>query len=36
MSRVPYFAEGARWAAHGKARIVDGMYAMGYDPLSDW
>jgi acetyl-CoA C-acetyltransferase len=36
MSRVPYFAEGARWgAAMGNAELVDGMYRDGFnDPLS--
>jgi acetyl-CoA C-acetyltransferase len=36
MSRVPYFAEGARWGARmGNAELVDGMYRDGfYDPLS--
>lgn len=36
MSRVPYFAEGARWGARmGDAQLVDGMYRDGFsDPLS--
>jgi acetyl-CoA C-acetyltransferase len=36
MSRVPYFAEGARWGARlGHAELVDGMYRDGFnDPLS--
>jgi len=36
MSRVPYFAEGARWGASlGHAELVDGMYRDGFnDPLS--
>jgi acetyl-CoA C-acetyltransferase len=36
MSRVPYFAEGARWgAAMGNTELVDGMYRDGFnDPLS--
>ena len=36
MSRVPYFAEGARWGMRmGKAQLVDGMYRDGFsDPLS--
>lgn len=36
MSRVPYFAEGARWGARmGNAEFVDGMYRDGFlDPLS--
>src|SRR5258706_5205546 len=36
MSRVPYFAEGARWGARlGNAELVDGMYRDGFnDPLS--
>src|SRR5437660_7580520 len=36
MSRVPYFAEGARWGARmGHADLVDGMYRDGFnDPLS--
>ena len=36
MSRVPYFAEGARWGARmGNAQLVDGMYRDGFsDPLS--
>ena len=36
MSRVPYFAEGARWGARmGSAQLVDGMYRDGFsDPLS--
>ncbi len=36
MSRVPYFAEGARWGnAMGNAQLVDGMYRDGFnDPLS--
>src|SRR5918996_420972 len=36
MSRVPYFAEGARWGARmGHAQLVDGMYRDGFlDPLS--
>src|SRR5881394_186227 len=36
MSRVPYFAEGARWGTHiGHADLVDGMYRDGFnDPLS--
>lgn len=36
MSRVPYFAEGARWGARmGNADLVDGMYRDGFnDPLS--
>ncbi|HEY6046706.1 MAG TPA: thiolase family protein [Pyrinomonadaceae bacterium] len=36
MSRVPYFAEGARWGARlGHSELVDGMYRDGFnDPLS--
>jgi acetyl-CoA C-acetyltransferase len=36
MSRVPYFAEGARWGAKmGNVDLVDGMYRDGFnDPLS--
>lgn len=36
MSRVPYFAEGARWGVRmGNAELVDGMYRDGFlDPLS--
>src|SRR5437868_3772862 len=36
MSRVPYFAEGARWGASmGHVDLVDGMYRDGFnDPLS--
>src|SRR5437660_4212372 len=36
MSRVPYFAEGARWGMRmGHAELVDGMYRDGLnDPLS--
>ena len=36
MSRVPYFAEGARWGLRmGNAELVDGMYRDGFlDPLS--
>src|SRR5436853_977851 len=36
MSRVPYFAEGARWGARmGHVDLVDGMYSDGFnDPLS--
>lgn len=36
MSRVPYFAEGARWGSRlGNAELVDGMYRDGFnDPLS--
>ena len=36
MSRVPYFAEGARWGMHvGNSELVDGMYRDGFnDPLS--
>lgn len=36
MSRVPYFAEGARWGSRmGNTELVDGMYRDGfYDPLS--
>jgi acetyl-CoA C-acetyltransferase len=36
MSRVPYFAEGARWGLRmGTAELVDGMYRDGFnDPLS--
>jgi acetyl-CoA C-acetyltransferase len=36
MSRVPYFAEGARWGAKmGHVELVDGMYRDGFqDPLS--
>ena len=36
MSRVPYFAEGARWGmGMGHAELVDGMYRDGFnDPLS--
>lgn len=36
MSRVPYFADGARWGARmGHAELVDGMYRDGFnDPLS--
>jgi len=37
MSRVPYFAEGARWGTRmGHAELVDGMYRDGFnDPLSE-
>jgi acetyl-CoA C-acetyltransferase len=37
MSRVPYFAEGARWGmGMGKTELVDGMYRDGFnDPLSE-
>jgi len=36
MSRVPFFAEGARWGMRmGNAELVDGMYRDGFnDPLS--
>jgi acetyl-CoA C-acetyltransferase len=36
MSRVPYFAEGARWGMRmGNAELVDGMHRDGFlDPLS--
>jgi acetyl-CoA C-acetyltransferase len=36
MSRVPYFAEGARWGTRlGHSELVDGMYRDGFnDPLS--
>ena len=36
MSRVPYFAEGARWGmTMGNTELVDGMYRDGFnDPLS--
>src|SRR5215208_1189692 len=36
MSRVPYYAEGARWGLRmGDAELVDGMYRDGFlDPLS--
>lgn len=36
MSRVPYFAEGARWGAKmGNVGLIDGMYRDGFnDPLS--
>lgn len=36
MSRVPYFAEGARWGMRlGNMELVDGMYRDGFnDPLS--
>jgi len=36
MSRVPYFAEGARWGMRmGHSKLVDGMYRDGFnDPLS--
>jgi len=36
MSRVPYFAEGARWGMRmGYSQLVDGMYRDGFnDPLS--
>src|SRR5207249_8990820 len=36
MSRVPYFAEGARWGMRmGDMELVDGMYRDGFnDPLS--
>ena len=36
MSRVPYFAEGARWGMRmGNLQLVDGMYRDGFnDPLS--
>src|ERR1043165_928427 len=36
MSRVPYYAEGARWGARlGNTQLVDGMYRDGFnDPLS--
>jgi acetyl-CoA C-acetyltransferase len=36
MSRVPYFAEGARWGLRlGDQQLVDGMYRDGFnDPLS--
>src|SRR2546421_523815 len=36
MSRVPYFAEGARWGASmGHVDLVDGMYRDGFnDPIS--
>jgi acetyl-CoA C-acetyltransferase len=36
MSRVPYFAEGARWGiSKGHTELVDGMYRDGFnDPLS--
>src|ERR1041385_8090800 len=37
MSRVPYFAEGARWGTRlGNTQLVDGMYRDGFnDPLSE-
>ena len=36
MSRVPYFAEGARWGMRmGNTKLMDGMYRDGFnDPLS--
>jgi acetyl-CoA C-acetyltransferase len=36
MSRVPYFADGARWGARmGNIQLIDGMYRDGFsDPLS--
>jgi acetyl-CoA C-acetyltransferase len=36
MSRVPYYADGARWGARmGNVELVDGMYRDGFlDPLS--
>jgi acetyl-CoA C-acetyltransferase len=36
MSRVPYFADGARWGTRlGNAQLIDGMYRDGFnDPLS--
>src|SRR5215216_516022 len=36
MSRVPYYAEGARWGMRmGNMELVDGMYRDGFlDPLS--
>jgi acetyl-CoA C-acetyltransferase len=36
MSRVPYFAEGARWGTRmGNMQLIDGMYRDGFnDPLS--
>ena len=36
MSRVPYFADGARWGTRmGHVDLVDGMYRDGFnDPLS--
>src|SRR6185503_7636095 len=36
MSRVPYFADGARWGMRmGNMELVDGMYRDGFnDPLS--
>ncbi len=36
MSRVPYFAEGARWGMRmGHTELIDGMYRDGFnDPLS--
>jgi acetyl-CoA C-acetyltransferase len=36
MSRVPYYAEGARWGLRmGNAELIDGMYRDGFlDPLS--
>jgi len=36
MSRVPYFAEGARWGTRlGNTQLIDGMYRDGFnDPLS--
>ncbi len=36
MSRVPYFAEGARWGTRmGHTELIDGMYRDGFnDPLS--
>jgi len=36
MSRVPYFAEGARWGTRlGHTQLIDGMYRDGFnDPLS--
>ncbi len=36
MSRVPYYAEGARWGMRmGNAELIDGMYRDGFlDPLS--
>jgi acetyl-CoA C-acetyltransferase len=38
MSRVPYFAENARWGARmGHVDLIDGMYRDGFnDPLSKW
>lgn len=37
MSRVPYYAEGARWGARmGNVKLVDGMYRDGFNcPLSE-